>query len=543
MPKNNLSEQTEFVLSLAIAKCGDLQDAQDVTQEVLIAVLCFIEKGGTIENMRAFLSAILNRKYYDMLRRKYRLPTVAIGDDFDVADRTDFTHEIEQNEQAAHIRREVAFLTESYRKVIVKHYFYHQSVKEIADELVLAVGTVKSRLDFGRKQMKKGLETMERYTENSYMSQQLLVNNSGWPGLNEEPASLVQDDVLAQNLLILAYEKPITLSDLSKAIGVATAYVEPVVNKLVNGELMKRMGDGKVYTDFIIYEASDYVKYIHEAEAFVEQHIDAYTTPLKTAIEELRATAFYSERLERFMLIQIASAGLYESMESVYKKPQVFPDRPNGGRWIAFGTIYPENYTIPEDRRGKEEYMLSGRRLTVIERYLKAEDLKMYNYETSLYPMGCAKYEGFGCHTYLEAEDAMLKLIYLLKKGIDPDEVAFDPRVIKAMPLLEERGFIKTTNGYPELLVPVLTHAQEKQFFDICWKAQAAFGERIREPLREWCDTHKKAIPPHLTSVPDQKRTMPYSPGTMMFVYEAINRGLHPRDLGYPCPETFAVFD
>ena len=78
--------------------------------------------------------------------------------------------------------------------------------------------------------------------------------------------------------------------------------------------------------------------------------------------------------------------------------------------------------------------------------------------------------------------------------------------------------------------------------FDICKKAQKAFGDNIRKPLAEYCKTHKKEIPAHLTSVPDQKRTLPYEPKAMMFVYAAINRGLHPHDLG-PCPETIAVFD
>lgn len=29
----------------------------------------------------------------------------------------------------------------------------------------------------------------------------------------------------------------------------------------------------------------------------------------------------------------------------------------------------------------------------------------------------------------------------------------------------------------------------------------------------------------------------------MMFAYEAIRQGVQPRNLGYPCPETVAVFD
>ena len=306
---------------------------------------------------------------------------------------------------------------------------------------------------------------------------------------------------------------------------------------------MKRMGDGKIYTDFIIYHASDYVKYIHEAEAFAEKHIETYTEPLKTAIKELKETSFYSERLERFMMLQIASTGHYESMEAVREKKQIFPDRPNGGKWIAFATVWPQNYKIPENKQGKEEYGLAGRRCTAIDSYLDAKNLKLYNFETSLHPNSWLKHNGYGFNNFQDVEFSMLKLFYLLKKNIKPEDVDIDTRMIKSIPLLEERGFITTKNGYPEPLIPILSHEEEKIFFRICEKAQKAFAENIRPYLAQWCQTHKKEIPPHLTSVPDQKRTMPYEPSVMMFVYEAINKGVHPRDLGYVCPETIAVFD
>ena len=543
MLRKQIETEIEYVLSVAIMKCGNIQDAEDITQQTLLSAFLYLEKGGVIDNLRAFLSTLLNRKYYDMLRRKYRIPTVSIGDNFDIIDDTDLIDEINKLEDAEQIRLEVAYLTESYRSVIVKHYFHNKSIKQIASELNLLEGTVKSRLDFGRKQIRKGFEKMEKYKENSYMPEHLAVRNSGRFGINGEPMSLTEGDILAQNLLILAYEKPITVSELSKAIGVATAYVEPIVNKLVDGELMKRMSNGKVYTDFIIYHASDYVKYIKEAERFAEEHIDAFAEPLEKAIDELKRTSFYSIRLERFMMLQIASSGHYECMESVREKRQVFPNRPNGGKWIAFATIWPQDYKVPEDKQGKEEYMLCGRRSTVIDSYLGSNNLKLYNFETSLDPVGWRKHQGYGFNNFQEVENNMLKLFYLLKKDIRPEDVDLDARMINAIPILEERGFITTKNGYPQLLIPVLSHEEEKIFFDICKEAQREFGERIRPYLYEWCKTHKKDIPPHLDSVPDQKRTMPYEPNVMMFVYEAINRGVHPRDLGYVCPETIAVFD
>ena len=67
---------------------------------------------------------------------------------------------------------------------------------------------------------------------------------------DKSPELLVQDDLIAQNLLILAYEKPITVSDLSKAIGIPAAYIEPIVKKLVDGELMTKTDSGKVYTRY-----------------------------------------------------------------------------------------------------------------------------------------------------------------------------------------------------------------------------------------------------------------------------------------------------
>ena len=243
------------------------------------------------------------------------------------------------------------------------------------------------------------------------------------------------------------------------------------------------------------------------------------------------------------MMIEIGQSGLYNCMESIREKPQIFPNRPNGGRWIAFATVYPEHYTIPEDRRGKEEYLLSGRRCARIDRYLDATNLRLYNFETSLDPVGWRKHDGFGFQSFQEVEDNMLKCFYLLGKKIDPEQVDLDTRMIKAIPLLEERGFLTTASGSPELLIPVSSHDEEKIFFGICNRAQKAFGENIRPYLSEWCKTHQKEIPPHLMGVPDQKRTMPYEPSTMMFVYEAIRQGMHPRELGYPCPETIAVFD
>lgn len=540
MQKQELTNYAEYLLGVALHKCGNLSEAQDITQETMLAALQYLNKGGSMENPKAWLLSVMSRKYYDMLRKKYQLPTVVTGEDVGVTDGRDMEKELIQREEAEHVRREVAYLADSYRTLIAKHYFHGKSVKELAAESELPEGTIKSRLDFGRKQLKKGFETMEQYTENSYMPKRLHVNWSGTMGMDEEPRALVEGDALAQNLLILAYEKPVTITELSKAIGVASAYVEPVVNKLVDSELMKRMGDGKVYTDFIIYRGLDFVKYMEEREAFAKEHAAVYTSAVKKAIEELKKTSFYSQRLERFMMIHVASDGLYHSLDDI-RKPQVFPERPNGGNWIAFGIIQEDDPSVFEGKRGKEEYNLAGGRWTKLDKYLQAEELRIYNYETALDPYGWEKHSGYHFNLLQDIEVNMLKLFYLIHNGIAPEAVDLDTRMIKGIPLLKERGFLTEKDGKFALAVPCLTHEEEREFFAIANHATEEFATGIAKPLAAYCETHKKAIPSHLKSVPDQKLTMPYEPNAMMFVFEAINRGIHPRDLG-PCPETFVVF-
>ena len=542
MTKRPIEDYMDELFAEAIRHCQTTADAEDAVQETMLAALTYLECGGSMENPRAWLHSVLSRKYYDILRRKYRLPTVTMDEapEFTDTDEEELAEDSARCERARQIRREVSYLAESYRMIIARHYFQGQSIHDIAVDLGLPEGTVKSRMDFGRKQMRKGLEKMEYYTENSYLPKKMFLCNSGSCGLNMEPMSLVDDDdPLTQNLLLLAYEKPVSISELARAIGVAAAFIEPIIRRLVDGQLMVRMGDGRVYTDFIIYDADDFVRYIGEQETFAEAHADAYCDALEKAIAALKQTDFYSLRLERYMMIRIAGGALWRCMEK-HRTPQIFPDRPNGGKWIAFGAI-DQKHRTPGLYTGRESYRLSGERCERLDGYLDAKGLALYNYESALYPYPKLAIDGFS--SFMEAEAATLKLFYLIEKGIAPLSVDADPRILRAIPQLEREGFLAMEEDKPRLLIPHLTAAQYHMFKGIVDSASREAAAALEAPMADYTRTHRKKIPPHLGSVPEQKLTMPYEPAPMMFVFEAIRRGIHPRDLGYPCPETVAVFD
>ena len=240
MRTEELLEHADYLLGAAAGKCDSWDDAQDLVQAVLLEGLLAVRSGKKIDNARNWLVTVLNRRFYDMLREKYRKPLVFCGLDYDpvrdAAAVPDLPEDGEEMTEEENLRRLVARMTKQYREVLIRHYFRGQGVREIAEKLSLPENTVKSRLRLGRDILRKDL-TMEKYEKQSFEPEQLWLMCTGIPGMNDEPHTLVKDDRIAMNLLILAYEKPVTLPELADAIGIATAYIEPVVERLVDGEL------------------------------------------------------------------------------------------------------------------------------------------------------------------------------------------------------------------------------------------------------------------------------------------------------------------
>ncbi|MDE5892667.1 MAG: sigma-70 family RNA polymerase sigma factor, partial [Acetatifactor sp.] len=255
MNKEDLIGYADDLLRTAMYKL-DGTDAEDLVQETMLAALLAIEQGREIENPGAWLQGVLNRKYYDFLRQKYRRPTVSIdmlGEgqyQKQLQQEDEALRRLERSQEAEALRRELAHQAGIYREVLVRYYMHGESVGHIARALQIPENTVKSRLYAGREHIRKDF-AMEKYTKQSYEPETLSIGMSGRYGINGEPSNLGLQDKIKMNLMILAYDKPVTLRELSEGIGIAIAYIEPIVEQLVDGELMKRIGD-KVYTDFII---------------------------------------------------------------------------------------------------------------------------------------------------------------------------------------------------------------------------------------------------------------------------------------------------
>ena len=264
--------EIEHLLISAMHKCDNISDAEDLVSDTILAAYEYLSKGKKIDNPRAWLTTVLSHKWNDMLRKRYKQTFIPFDEVVDGYN-DEVIEELDIVDEAQELRKEIAYLSKIYREVIVEYYMNGKSVTEISKKLNLPEGTIKSRLYSGREHLKKGLVQMEKYSSQSYKPVRLYIANSGNNGINNEPQSLISDDLIAQNILWLSYDSPKTIEEISRLLGIPTAYIEPIIEKLVAGELMKNNGS-RYYTDFIIFSMKEKEQYITQQKQFIKSNYE-----------------------------------------------------------------------------------------------------------------------------------------------------------------------------------------------------------------------------------------------------------------------------
>lgn len=543
MEHNEIIQYYDYLMRLAASKCNSQDDAEDLVGDTMLAAFAYLHKGGTIEYPKTWLTNTLYHKHNDNLRKKYKAPiTVCLDESIDVAETE--SEEYFTSEEASKVRKELNYLSFITREVLIRFYFGNQSVSDIADGLGIPEGTVKSRLSAGRNQMKKGLETMD--TRENYLPGKMYLSFGGSEGLRGEPMSLVEEDLIAQNLLILAYEKPITISELSKAIGVPAAYIEPIIKKLIDGELMVQMDSGKVYTDFIIHKPQDSLAVFKPQLDFSHKHFDTIWDIIQRMTEKISGMSFVKEmgseeraKLDRYAVLK-ASQDFQHFGTNKYQAPK-FPKRKDGGWWCAEATAFEAGYNMKEYDEASEYCIHGGHRTTEAFAAGGTRRIRLYEFDTTLWDSP-HRY-GFSHELYFKHIIPFLWYIFAdvpLEKRVGYD---IPNELLSYIPTLEELGLIGKTKNKLCVKIPVLKQAEYEELCAVIKEATDELKAVIGNEFSDFITSMKTPVPKHLTSVPELFR---YHEATKYFamsiIREAYEKGLHLKDVDYCCPPVVMVY-
>lgn len=541
MTNDEIIQYYDYLMRLAASKCNSQVDAEDLVGDTMLAAFAYMHSGGTIQHPKTWLVNTLYHKHNDNLRKKYRSPiTVCLDEGFDISEEE--TEEYLSSEEAAKIRKELNHLAYITREVMIRFYYGSQSVADIADGLNIPEGTVKSRLSTGRSQMKKGLETME--TRENYLPGRLNISFGGSDGLKGEPISLVEEDLIAQNLLILAYDKPITISDLSKAIGIPAAYIEPIVKKLIDGELMVQMDSGKVYSDFIISKAQDILKNFESQKNFAHKQFDTVWNIVEKMSDKISKMDFVKSmdseertKLDRYAVLKALQDFQHFGTGKI-ESPK-FPKRKDGGWWFAQAIAFDAGYNTKEYMDASEYCIHGGHRTSEAVSVGRTKRIRLYEFDTTLWDsphrFGGA-YELYFKH--------IIPLLWSIYDGISLETSDIPNDFISYIPTLEQFGVIGRTEDKLCVKIPVLKKTDYDEMCALIKNATEEIKAVIGEEFTTFITSLKTPIPKHLTSVPELFRYMEATAYFVMsIVREAYDNGLHLKDVDYCCPPVVLVYE
>jgi len=157
-----VTEHEKGVYAIAQRMTGNAEDAADMTQETFIKAYNSLSSFRGDSKFSVWLYRIATNVCLNFLRSRSRKPTVSLSVEDDDGEETqmDIADESQSPEQLLErgltrdaVRRGLKSLSPEYRQILLLREIQGLSYEEIAEALVLEVGTVKSRIFRARKRL------------------------------------------------------------------------------------------------------------------------------------------------------------------------------------------------------------------------------------------------------------------------------------------------------------------------------------------------------------------------------------------------------
>lgn len=166
-----IQEHQSIVYNVAYKMFPNHEDASDIAQEALIKAYRYIGKFEGKSKFSTWIYKITYNVCIDELRKRKKLETQSLDETFTDSDDAKYTpvdtsptpeQSLESKEKAEVIYKAIDSLAPDYRAAIILRDINGLSYEEIATVQSCSIGTVKSRINRGRKQLQ---EIISQYLE------------------------------------------------------------------------------------------------------------------------------------------------------------------------------------------------------------------------------------------------------------------------------------------------------------------------------------------------------------------------------------------
>lgn len=141
--ENTIRKHADMIYRIAYQNTGSYDDAEDILQEVSIALITKNAPLDDEEHLKRWLIRVTINKCRDLYRHLKVIETEPLED-----------HEDIPAEETDGVMEELQQLPEQYRNIIYLYYYEQYTLQEIAQILKKSINTISSGLQRARKQLK-----------------------------------------------------------------------------------------------------------------------------------------------------------------------------------------------------------------------------------------------------------------------------------------------------------------------------------------------------------------------------------------------------
>ena len=336
--KEKLEDYASKVFFYCVKRCNSRMDAEDLSQTILLEIIQNINKGARIDNMDYYVWGVCKNQYNMYLRKTIKdRNNIEYMDDINNKDESLLVLDvILEDEKIRRMNQAIKLLSKDYAEILYAYYVEDKTLKFIAEELNLPLGTIGRRLSNIRQKLKEYLNMEKLNGKKAYVPK----NFSAWFGMMKigtyNPHNYV-NTLINKNLLYHSYNNPCTIEDYSLELGISKPYVEDIVNQLVEVTLLKKIEGNKYITNFP-YITKDilnsnaqilldnYKEYTDELIKFAKGHIDEY--------RELITYASLTNEEAMWSFCLFLNYCILNDSKSMFS----YHERPGGGKWDFYMT-------------------------------------------------------------------------------------------------------------------------------------------------------------------------------------------------------------
>ncbi len=339
-----LNENLKNIFAFSVSNLYDKQDAEDLTNDIIVAVLSSVDRLESDDAFYGFMWKIAENTLKKRIRKKNR-PSEKCNSDFYGVNWGTPEDSIIQNEDVMTLRRELSLLSKQYREVTVEYYIKNKSVREISGNLNISEEMVKYYLFKTRKILKEGIQMQRNLGEKSYNPGTFGIDFWGYG--NNSYLWNTFERKLPGNIVLAAYEKPMTLWELSLELGVSAVYLEDELDILLGNNLINEIGE-KYQTNFIIFNEAYENEFREKVLSKVSNvlAVKSIIEAIEAVFEKYRSKSFGVElddnKLKWFIANYILYSFLDKTEDGVLWKEGSYPELIDGARGYVYG--HDNNY-------------------------------------------------------------------------------------------------------------------------------------------------------------------------------------------------------